>query len=194
MATKFLRGVDEAIDHVAALEGRPANREPLPATQIRYHSGSATTPIMTAAPITFIVHVCNDRGSWGKGFTAALDALSPIPMRSYKNAIRDTRPHSLGASSLCKITPELFVANLIAQRGLPTRPQRVVIDYAALERCLGNLGKIALDWRASCHMPRIGCGLAGGDWHTVEAILGRTLCALGVGVHVYDLPQRDLTN
>jgi len=38
-------------------------------------------------------------------------------------------------------------------------------------------------------MPRIGCGLAGGDWHTVEAIIGRTLCAGGVPVHVYDLPR-----
>ncbi len=137
----------------------------------------------------FIVHVCNDIGAWGRGFTAALDRLSPIPKQSYKNAIRDTKPASLGAMSICKVTPELFVANMIAQRGLPTRVKRVVIDYPALEKCLASVAKVAFDWGASCHMPRIGCGIAGGDWHTVEAIIERTLCARGVPVFVYDLPR-----
>ncbi len=192
--SKEFSSVEQALEHVAELEGREPVRESRPATQICYLVGSATEPILTVKPFAFIVHVCNDIGAWGKGFTRALDLLSPHPQRSYKNAVRDTKPHSLGAMSLCKVTPELFVANMIAQRGLPTRANRVVIDYDALEKCLTSLAKIALDWDASCHMPRIGCGLSGGDWHTVEAILGRTLCASGVPVCVYDLPRSDRDN
>jgi hypothetical protein len=37
-------------------------------------------------------------------------------------------------------------------------------------------------------MPRIGCGLSGGDWEIVEPIIFRTLCTAGVPTFVYDLP------
>jgi hypothetical protein len=36
-------------------------------------------------------------------------------------------------------------------------------------------------------MPRIGCGLAGGQWSEIEPIIERTLLAAGVEVYVYDL-------
>jgi hypothetical protein len=35
-------------------------------------------------------------------------------------------------------------------------------------------------------MPRIGCGLAGGDWNKVEAIINKTLISNGLEVFVYD--------
>jgi hypothetical protein len=41
--------------------------------------------------------------------------------------------------------------------------------------------------RASVHMPRIGCGLAGGKWEEIEPIIERTLVAKGMTVVVYDL-------
>jgi len=39
-------------------------------------------------------------------------------------------------------------------------------------------------------MPRIGAGLAGGDWDTIEAIITEELCAHDIPVTVYDLPGR----
>lgn len=192
---KEFKSLDALIEHQAALEGRApraASAAPTP-TQIKYLVGDATKPI-SASPYTFILHVCNDVGAWGKGFTRSLDLLSSRPRVSYRDAIKQTKPRSLGCWSLCKVNPELFVANMIAQRGLPTRAQRVVIDYPALEKCLEAVAKVAADWDASCHMPRIGCGIAGGDWHTVEAIIERTLCAAGVPVYVYDLPRSDADN
>jgi hypothetical protein len=42
----------------------------------------------------------------------------------------------------------------------------------------------------SIHMPRIGCGLGGGDWSVVEeAILATLVDIYGLSVTVYDLPQ-----
>lgn len=35
-------------------------------------------------------------------------------------------------------------------------------------------------------MPRIGCGLAGGEWSVVEPIIISTLCANNIPVYVYD--------
>jgi hypothetical protein len=36
-------------------------------------------------------------------------------------------------------------------------------------------------------MPRIGCGLAGGEWSQVEAVIAATLLAGGIDVFVFDL-------
>jgi O-acetyl-ADP-ribose deacetylase (regulator of RNase III) len=44
----------------------------------------------------------------------------------------------------------------------------------------------AAELDASVHMPRIGCGLAGGDWSRVEPLILRRLVERGVAVTVYD--------
>lgn len=51
-------------------------------------------------------------------------------------------------------------------------------------------GKDASRWNASVHMPRIGCGLAGGSWGKVEPIIQEELCDKGVQVFVYDLQAK----
>jgi len=39
---------------------------------------------------------------------------------------------------------------------------------------------------ASVHMPRIGCGLAGGRWDRIEPLIVATLCTRDVDTTVYD--------
>ena len=51
---------------------------------------------------------------------------------------------------------------------------------------MGTVAEKALEIEASVHMPRIGCGLAGGTWGKIEPILERTLIKAGVEVTVYD--------
>ena len=41
---------------------------------------------------------------------------------------------------------------------------------------------------AAVHMPRIGCGLAGGKWETIEPIVRGMAEKHGVDVVVYDAP------
>lgn len=60
------------------------------------------------------------------------------------------------------------------------------IRYKAIEKALETLAKEALELNASIHMPRIGCGLAGGKWEQIEPIIVRTLLANDVEVYVYD--------
>jgi len=45
---------------------------------------------------------------------------------------------------------------------------------------------LALELDAFVHMPRIGCGLAGGTWDRIEPIIVRALCEHDVAVTVYD--------
>ena len=60
------------------------------------------------------------------------------------------------------------------------------IRYEAIRQGLAKVAAFATQHEASVHMPRIGCGLAGGKWEELEPIILDELCAKGVGVTVYD--------
>jgi hypothetical protein len=55
---------------------------------------------------------------------------------------------------------------------------------------LKKLAEEAIKQKASVHMPRIGCGEAGGSWWIVSELIEETLLKHGVAVTVYDLPQK----
>ena len=84
--------------------------------------------------------------------------------------------------------PDTTVANMIGQHGIKKGANGQPIRYEALRDCLKTVAERARATGASVHMPRIGCGLAGGDWYRVEEIITSTLVASGVEVTVYDLP------
>jgi ATP-dependent helicase HepA len=45
------------------------------------------------------------------------------------------------------------------------------IRYEAVEECLAKVAETAREVKASVHMPRIGCGLAGGEWSRIEPLI-----------------------
>ncbi len=156
-------------------------------TNISYQRGDATVPV--AAGEKIICHVCNDIGGWGRGFVVAISKRWPEPEKRYRAWYEqgEVGGFRLGAIQIVGVEPELSVANMIAQRDVLAIAGVPPIRYDALESCLKSLTEHAVRIRASVHMPRIGCGLAGGNWSEVEAIVEATLGAAGVSVHVYDL-------
>lgn len=154
---------------------------------LSYVRGDATDPVGDGNKI--IAHVCNDIGGWGKGFVVAVSRRWPKPEQEYRSWYREraTSGFALGQVRLVQVDPEIWVANMIGQHGIRTgRDGRPPIRYPAVEQCLRTLSEHAMELHASVHMPRIGCGLAGGTWAEVEPILERTLPALGVATTVYD--------
>ncbi|MFH7594518.1 macro domain-containing protein [Streptomyces racemochromogenes] len=155
-------------------------------TPITIISGDATSPQAKGPKI--IAHVCNDLGGWGKGFVLAISRRWPEPEKDYRawHRGRAGNDFGLGAVRLVRVRPDTWVANMIGQRGMRTGSSGVPIRYDALERCLTALAGHALELGASVHMPRIGCGLAGGKWSRVEPLISEALSAKGVAVTVYD--------
>lgn len=71
---------------------------------------------------------------------------------------------------------------------LPTREGRFVC-YNAIEKgfmAISDYGE-RVNKPMTIHMPRIGCGLAGGDWAEIERLIERLLCDNDIHVRVYDL-------
>lgn len=118
-----------------------------------------------------ICHCCNDIGAWGAGFVLALSAVYPGAERAY----RMLGTYELGHCQIVPVRTGLCVANIIGQHGVGG----VAVRYDALAAGLETAALLGLP----LHMPRLGCGLAGGKWSLVEPILQ----VLPVPVTVYDL-------
>jgi len=155
--------------------------------QIVYRQGDATRP--QAAGPKIICHVCNDVGGWGAGFVLAISRRWKEPERQYREwyADRASNDFGLGAVQFVQVEPDLWVANMVAQKGLRATQEGPPLRYDALATCLGRVADKALELKASIHMPRIGCGLAGGEWPRVEAVVTQELVNRGMSVTVYDL-------
>lgn len=155
---------------------------------VRYRQGDATAP--GGSDNRIIAHVCNDIGAWGRGFVMALSHRGPEPEAAYKAWYRDRAQNdfALGAVQLVPVHPHLWVANMVGQHGIRRTGGKPPVRYEAIDKALGTLAQHALRIEASIHMPRIGAGLAGGDWALIEPLIVKQLCASGVDVTVYDLP------
>ncbi|MFE2411302.1 macro domain-containing protein [Kitasatospora sp. NPDC057904] len=154
---------------------------------ITYVRGDATAP--QAKGVKVIAHVCNDLGGWGKGFVLALSKRWPEPEAAFRRWHRERAKNDfgLGALQLVQVEPYVWVANMVGQRGIRTgRSTGVPVRYEAIDTALAALGERAAGLGASVHMPRIGCGLAGGRWERVEPLVRARLVERGVPVTVYD--------
>ena len=152
---------------------------------LNYLKGDATEPQGQGKKI--IVHICNDIGAWGAGFVLALSRKWSEPQSEYKNWFRSGKDFELGEVQFVKVEEDIFVANMIAQRGLVPDEYGPPVRYEAIVTGLHRVAKKAMELDASLHMPRIGSGLAGGDWNMIEKIIKRTLADKGLHVTVYDL-------
>ena len=153
--------------------------------KIIYLKSDATNPQTEGNKI--IAHICNDLGGWGKGFVLAISKRWKNPENEYRKWFQNAENFNLGEIQMVPVEENLWVCNMIGQhktiansKGIPP------IRYEAIEKCLEKLSHKALKLNAGVHMPRIGCGLAGGKWEEIEPIVERTLLKNNVEVFVYD--------
>lgn len=155
--------------------------------EITYLKGDSTSP--QASGIKIIAHICNDIGGWGKGFVLAISKHWLEPEKSYREWHRNRAKNdfALGSIQIMQVESYIYVANMIGQRGTKTgRSTGVPVRYEAIGSCLEKLADEAKSLNASVHMPRIGCGLAGGKWEQIEPLIKKTLLKNDVDVYVYD--------
>ncbi|WP_438302828.1 Appr-1-p processing protein [Streptomyces sp. HUAS TT11] len=152
-------------------------------SEILYVRGDATVPSGEGAKV--VAHVYNDIGGWGRGFVKAVSERWPEPEAAYRAwyRAREENDFALGAVQVVRVETDVWVANLIGQRG---GSRAVPVRYEAIDTALAALAPRALDLGAGVHMPRIGCGLAGGTWSRVEPLISERLLKRGVHVTVYD--------
>ena len=152
---------------------------------INYLIGDATQPKIAENKI--IVHICNDIGAWGKGFVMAISKRWKEPELKYREWFKTKENFELGQVQFVKVENEIWVANLIGQHKINKDENgNAPIRYDAILSGLELVGQFAIEENATVHMPRIGCGLAGGTWNKIEPLIEKTLMTNGIETYVYD--------
>ncbi len=153
--------------------------------EIQYLNGDATQPSSEGNKI--IVHICNDIGGWGKGFVIAISKRWQLPEASYRAWYKSQNDFELGNVQFIQVENDLWVANAIGQHKIRKDEQgNPPIRYEAVEEAMQKVFKKAKELNASVHMPKIGCGLAGGKWEKIEPILQDYLIKNKIKTAVYD--------
>ena len=160
---------------------------------VRYLIGDATRP--QGDGLKIIVHCCNNLGAWGAGFVLALSKRWSRPEREYlrwaEDHGRERFREALGATQLVPVAHDIWVANIVGQDGLRGVGNTPPIRYEAIAHGFKIISKYSAehpDLNISVHGPRLGCGLAGGDWAEIEALLKRHFIDNRIAVTIYDLP------
>lgn len=151
--------------------------------EIIYLKGDATEPVGTGHKI--IAHVCNNLGGWGQGFVLAISKKWKEPEELY----RSMDELNLGDTFGVQVESDIIVLNMIAQEGYKCKDNPVAIRYGALRECFERILNyiVSFEEEISIHMPRIGCGLAGGSWDKIEPIIKEYFSENDIQVYIYDL-------
>ena len=118
----------------------------------------------------------------------ALSKKWKAPEKEYKAWAKSGEQFQLGEVQFVQVEPDTWVANMIGQRDIKRKDIQGIppIRYDAVEQALSKVSTFAKQHEATVHMPRIGCGLAGGTWDKMEPIINNELVKNGVAVTVYD--------
>jgi O-acetyl-ADP-ribose deacetylase (regulator of RNase III) len=122
----------------------------------------------------------------GKGLAKQIKDKWPYVYSFYHTYCeRFLEPQMIGKCQLVSIGPDKYVANLFGQKryglGLQT-------DYGAVAKALTSLKKKIDSKKYSFAIPYgMGCGLGGGDWNVVTAIIKQVFYDFDDRVVIYKL-------
>lgn len=122
-----------------------------------------------------ICHQVNCKGVMGAGLAKQIKSKYPNMYKEYKHLCTEQGDKLLSSVQLITTNDGKTIANLFAQVGYGRKVKQT--DYDALRSCLQSLKSTVTNPheaknRTSIAIPYgIGCGLAGGDWTIVEAMI-----------------------
>lgn len=122
-----------------------------------------------------IVHGCNAQGAYGSGVAGQIRKKWPNAYEGYMLLIEHYGigdPSCLGEISWCPVGEGIVVGNMVTQRYYGYDGRKYV-DYTAVQDAFENLieSAVNLNLPKVINFPKIGCGLAGGDWEIVSKII-----------------------
>ena len=128
-----------------------------------------------------IAHGCNCKGGYGSGVAGAIATKYPRARRYYLDKY-DEDGWKLGEVQFVPQWNGKIIANCATQLDFGL-PGLVLADYEAIKQAMTKVKQYAHDNRLTLAIPKIGAGLAGGDWNTIENILNEVFSDYDVTVY-----------
>lgn len=116
-----------------------------------------------------VAHGCNCKGGFGAGVALAVAKKHPEARNAYLMKF-NTEGWRLGDVQFVMGRDGHLIANCATQKDYMPRGKRHV-DYDAVRACMEKVRDYAKEHNLSVACPKIGAGLAGGDWSIIKGIL-----------------------
>lgn len=126
----------------------------------------------------FIIHGCNAQGRMGTGFANEIRKKFPDAYKAYHDEYTNNNNRlELGTIINYPVHSSLVICNAVTQQFYGYDGKKYV-SYDAIDNIFNELNKTAktvLDLNlvnnVHFHFPKIGAGLAGGNWEIIEKII-----------------------
>lgn len=134
---------------------------------IRYVQGD-----LLASNLKVIAHGCNCHGVFGAGIALQIKNKWPNVYEVYRLKYQ-VLGLELGTILPVRTLDDRIVVNCMTQQDFGNTA-RVYVDYSAVESCIAAINDHVDAWGVSeVGLPKIGAGLANGNWNRIEDIIVR---------------------
>lgn len=137
--------------------------------------------------LSAIAHQANCFNTMKSGIAPLIAAYCPEAYEADQKTEKGNKS-KLGTFTYGFSSNGVMVWNLYGQYNYGRVPGVVYTNYDALFQALSKMGAWLYNSSGpnTIGLPKLGCGLAGGDWQVVEQIIKDTLVALGHYVIIYE--------
>lgn len=131
-----------------------------------------------------VAHGCNCKGGFGSGVAGAVTQKYPYVRANYIDKFMHDG-WTLGEVQLVEIEDNRYIANCATQNNY--LPRGVChADYVAIKTCMEKVKNFAIENNLTVAIPKIGAGLAGGDWNKIEGILNEVFVDHDVSIYTLE--------
>jgi O-acetyl-ADP-ribose deacetylase (regulator of RNase III) len=145
--------------------------------QIEYVKGD-----LLQTEVKHIIHGCNSKGVMGSGVAKVLREKYPRAYQDY-NDVYNGYGLELGNVIVSVQDDGKVIHNAITQRDYGRDSSRVYVSYWAIAEAFRKINQWGIKEIA---LPKIGAGLANGDWNVISAIIENTLIDTKAYVYVLE--------
>lgn len=131
---------------------------------------------ITTTELKYIGHGVNCQNVMGSGVAKALYEKFPEVKERYHSYCdwAKERGEDVLGNTISVLSKDKFIYNLFTQFNYGYDGKKYV-NYAAIVLCFDKLKMIKHRFDGPIAIPKIGCGLAGGDWNIVEQLINDTV-------------------
>ncbi len=140
--------------------------------EIVYHNGDMFSHVFQEQQPKIFVHGCNAQGVMGSGVAYQIKRRFPFAYQLYMetHASNGLQVGSIVGANNTDLN--YIVINAITQKYYGRDSNTVYVSYGAVENCMKSIDLLFEGWNTpEVVMPKIGCGLANGDWNIASDII-----------------------